>query len=42
MWYSPDYAVPLKHEVESDGEIVMRSVVTDFEPDAKIEETQKK
>ena len=38
MWYSLEYAVPLKHEVLSDGKLVLRSVVTEFESDAKIEE----
>jgi outer membrane lipoprotein-sorting protein len=36
MWYSIEYSVPLKFEVESDGQVMMSSVVTDIEYNGKI------
>jgi outer membrane lipoprotein-sorting protein len=36
MWYSAEYSVPLKFEVESEGQIMMSNVVTDIEYNGKI------
>jgi outer membrane lipoprotein-sorting protein len=36
MWYSAEYSVPLKFEVESEGQIMMTNVVTDIEYNGKI------
>lgn len=38
MWYSVRYSVPLKYEMQMNGQVMMSSVVTNIEADAKIKD----
>lgn len=38
MWYSVKYSVPLKYEMKMNGQVMMSSVVTKIEADAKIKD----
>lgn len=37
MWYSVKYSVPLKYEMQMNGQVMMSAVVTKIEADAKID-----